>query len=769
MDLDRFLDQASSDVKGRFERAERVKSFADWLSDFTEAPGLHLRCAAQYVLEMFDHFGRRPAPRVGQEAVRFELFDLEASHGSGGLAGQERIQNEIYQFLQSFAKRGRSDKMLLLHGPNGSGKTTIVDCIIRGLELFSQTDKGALYSFRWVFSERDDRFRRIGFEASDEELSNVDTFAYLEEADITSRISCELRDSPLYLLPRPEREKLIAEVLERHPVTEYPDLEVNRFLEGDLCQKCRRIYDSLLTAYQGDWQAVVRHVQVERFFVSKRYRSAAVSIEPQGNIDAGTRPILSEQSWSIPTPLRNVSLYEPMGDLVDANRGIVEYSDFLKRPMEANKYLLTTCEQGTVHLSQCLAYLDLAILGTANTKQLDLFKMSPDFPSFKGRIELIPVPYLLRFSTESELYGRHIRSFARGRHVTPHAAGVGALWAVLTRLRRPRPESFEEPLRGSVVGLTPLEKAKLYDSGEVPDRLTEEQRRVLRASILEIRREFEEDEREFEGLRSSEYEGRRGASPREMMGVLSRAAEARTYRCLTPMAVFDAVEELLQDTSVHDFLRIPADDRFQDMPRLLEDVRTEYFRWVTSEVYDSIELIDEGEYDRLFLDYFRHVKAFHTGETVKNTTTGVDEPPDESFMAEIERQVAIQESADEYRSDVMTRIAAWSLDHPGKPLDYHALFPRIHGALRADFYRTRNRLLTLIEQDIVRYGTDEFELLSPSDQAQVLKALTTMQEKYGYCDHCARDVIAYVLKNRPETEAEPDAEAPSDSPGAEDD
>jgi serine protein kinase len=753
MDLASYLDHIQTDQQDRFQRSDRVLAFNGFLEEFFENPFRHLRTAPQYLLEMFDHFGRREGSMIGQETCdKFRLFDLEVQPGLGGLVGQERIQNEIYRYLLSFAKRGKADKMLLLHGPNGSGKTTVIECIIRGLEQFSRTPEGTLLTFNWVFTEREGKLDRIGFETESDDISNLESYAHLDEKDVSAKLGCELRDPPLFLIPTELRAGLIEQATRGTRPSAYPGFSYDFFLEGDLCQKCKKIYDSLLVAYQGDWKKVIRHVQVERFYLSKRYRVGAVSIEPQGNVDAGTRPIHSEHSWNVPAVLRNVSLFQPVGDIIDGNRGILEYSDFLKRPLEVNKYLLTTCERGTVNLGSCMAYLDLMIFGTANEKQLSVFKRSPDFSSFKGRIELIPAPYLLKFSTEVELYRRQIRSYSRDRHITPHAAKIGALWAVLARLRKPNPKHFQGALRSAVENLTPIEKAKLYDTGELPDGLSEEEKKALRAGIVQIRQEFDEDEGEFEGVFGAEYEGRRGVSPREMMTVFSRAAGNRTYRCLTPMAVFEALEELLKDVSLYDFLRLPLEDDYHDVRGLLQDVRREYFKWVTEEVYDSINLIDEAEYDRVFLEYFRHVKAFDSKEKVYNAASNSYEPPNLEMMASIEKLVGLSEPREVFRSHIMTRIAAWSLDHRQEKIDYHRLFPEIYKALRDNFYRERNRILTLIEKDIIKYGTDEFALLSPAEREQVRTALATMRTKYRYCDECARDVIAYVLKYRMEME-----------------
>jgi serine protein kinase len=752
MTLESELERIQGKVREGFERADRVRSFRQFLADFSNNPRLYLRTAPQYILDMFESLGTRSATRVGQDAVRFRIFDQDFSGGEPLLVGQERVQEEIYRNLLAFGKRGKADKMLLLHGPNGSGKTTIIECIVKGLEHYSRMEAGVLLTFNWMFTDREGKLERIGFEKEAHDADSSETYAFLDQKDISAKFHCELRDSPIFLIPREHRGAIIEEAIQNCTEEHRPKFLYEFFIEGDLCQKCRRIYDSLLLAYKGDWKKVLRHIQVERFYLSKRYRVGAVSIEPQGNIDAGVRALSPEHS-SIPPLLRNVALYEPLGDIVDANRGILEYSDFLKRPLEASKYLLTTCERGTVTLTNCMAYLDLVIMATSNEKQLNLFKRSPDFSSFKGRMELIPVPYLLRFSTEVQLYKKLIHSFSRDRHVTPHASEVAALWAVLTRLRKPNGKSYTGVLATVAPKLTPIEKAKLYDSGEVPTRFNEEERKALRSGILKIRQEYEEDEGEFEGVFGAEYEGRRGASAREMMSILASAAEMKKNRCLTPMAIFEALEDLMKDTSVYDFLRIPAEGGYRDVRRFLDDVREEYFRWVTDEVYDAINLIDESEYDRFFLEYFRHVKAYHTKEKVYTARTNSYESPNEDLMQSVEKLLTLHEPRDLFRSHIITRIAAWSLDHLQAKIEYEQLFPEIYSALRDNFYRERNRLLTLIEKDIIKYGTDEFSLLSPNEQDQVRQALANMKSKYNYCEYCARDVIAYVLRWRPELEA----------------
>ena len=44
--------------------------------------------------------------------------------------------------------------MILLHGPVGSSKSTIARLLKKGMEEYSRTPEGALYTFDWVLPEK---------------------------------------------------------------------------------------------------------------------------------------------------------------------------------------------------------------------------------------------------------------------------------------------------------------------------------------------------------------------------------------------------------------------------------------------------------------------------------------------------------------------------------------------------------------------------------------------------------------------------------------
>jgi len=745
LDIAKFLEEVKSGALREFAQKKLILSFREFLELFAASPVALGRTAPQYLADVFEHFGAEPVPGIGGRSTRrYRLFDAAFDGGERPVFGEETVEQDIRARIRSFAATGKANRLILIHGPNGSSKTSLVDCLFRAMEHYSHEPAGALYTFNWVFVEREDSSGRMGFERS-AAADAGESLAHVDGKDLSCRIPCEMRDNPIFLVPPDQRAALLdalAAGLPDGPAA--AGLRAEGLRRGAICPKCRLIYDTLLAAYGGDWQRLCRHVQVERFFVSRRYREGAVSIQPQGVIDAAVEPYMPERTSGLPLLLQGLQLFAPSGDLVDANRGMVEYSDVLKRHLEANKYLLTTAERGTASLPRFEAYLDLVMIATANEQQLTAFKAHPDFNSFRGRLELVPCPYLLESSKEARIYEEFLARAVRGKHVAPHAAECAALWAVLTRLRRPDADRFDGALASAVRKLKPIDKARLYDSGRMPAGLEEQERKELASAVGELPGQFRERVVEFEDQVWAAYEGAFGASPREMQLVLADAAGSAPG-CLTPLRVLAQVEELVKQTSTYDFLRLEPEGDYLKPAEFVETVRQEYYQTVWRETSGAAGLVDEAEYQRLLHDYFVQMRAFVSGDKVQNPANGRWEPANKEFMKSVEAHLAIEGDTDDFRKSLVTRAAAWSLDHPGEKLDPQVVFREQFEALRLSFLAEHRKTVRVVLQALLRLGTDEERALPPDHKA---KAETTRRALLaaGYCPECAKEVAAFVLR-----------------------
>lgn len=735
------LKSLNEELRDSFKAKRRVMSFAEYLELAEETPRLQLRSSPQLAKDCFEYWGTEEVEYPWGRVRRFTLFDCPWSDKRDQLVGQEVVQNSVYRALCNFVNEGAANKLLLLHGPNGSAKSTLVRCIGRALQAYSQLEEGALYRFNWIFPKQKLARGDIGFAGGDYAVADAsESYAHLPDELIDAKVGDELRDHPLLLLPLNVRRKLIAEWLEKHNgegrfvVSDY-------LMHGQLSHRNRAIFEALLTNYQGDYLKVLRHVQVERFFVSHRYREGYVTVEPQLSVDAHERQITQDSSIAaLPAALQSLTLFEYGGELVTGNRGLIEYSDLLKRPLEAFKYLLTTVEQSSVGLQNATLYLDLCFIGTSNEIHLSAFKEIPEFQSFKGRVELIRVPYLLDVSNEEDIYQAKLKEAARSKYVAPHSAYVAAMWAVLTRMRKPLADKYPKEVGELVSKLGPVEKAELYSEGKVPDGLTSRQGKELRSHLKDLRSESET----YPG-----YEGLTGASPRELQSVIFNAANSTSYAYVSPLAILEELEELCKHVSVYDFLKQEAlPGGFHDHRALISKVRDRLLARVNDEFRGAMGLVEDVEYRRLFDRYVLHVTHYTRGEKLRNESTGAMEGADERMMQSVESTLGASGDAREFRTSLMAKIGAWSLDNPDQKPVYEEIFSEQFSKLRDTYFKEHEKAVRLAVGHFLMFVSDGQNALSDEDCKQAETVLKNLTERYGYREDSARDMIRALAKER---------------------
>ncbi len=747
-DAARWLERAAAGTRERFDAARRVLSFEEYLSLLVERPARHLRDAPRYVAACFEHYGSYEVERPGGACRRWRLFDLpfgEDSLEMGGfrglrLVGQEAAQEAIYRALLDFTREGRANRLLLLHGPNGSAKSTLTGCVLRALEHFSSTEEGALYRFCWVFPKGSGaRGGGIGFDAGTTDVSGG-SFAHLPEERIEAKLRCSLRQHPLLLLPLDVRRELL-DRLRREAGLRMPLPSL--LWDGDLAQFDRRIFEALMQAYRGDLRRVLSHVQVERVDVSRRQRVGVVTIGPQIHVDAGERALGSEIAWGgLPPSLGAVRLLDPHGELVDAAGGVVEFSDLLKRPLDAWKYLLLAVEAGEVSLSLSTLPVDSVMLATSNEDHLSAFAEHPEYSSFRGRIRLIRVGYLLDHQEERRIYDEQLVPGLR-LHVAPHATESLALWGVLTRLRPVVAKRFEDRALGRVAAtLDPMEKAQLYATGKVPARLGTEDAKRLAGAVEQVW---------AEGQVAEEYEGLRGVSPRRLRELFLEAAHREEARgCLTPLGLFERIESLLERGEEPDLRRSPGPRGYYDGRRALQMVRAHWLSAVDEELQAASGLVEEGRHEALLARYVEHVGHWIKGEKVRNPVTGAAEEPDEQLMRHLEEAYGVEsDEAESFRRDVMGRIAAFAIDHPGESVEPALVLADFLERIRAAFFEERRQQLARMAQDVLTWlDSGDGDDLDAVRRERAEAVFAALRERFGYERCCVRVALAELLAAR---------------------
>jgi len=260
------LTNLSASFKKRFDQNETIKSYVGFLTDVEQAPRKYCRTAAEYMKDVFEYYGSYKKADISGESIRrWKIFDI-----FGPVYGEEKAQDAAYNSVCSFAEN-RVNKIVLLHGPNGSAKTSLIAALMAAIEDYSTKPEGAVFTFNWIFSDGAEHEAGLGFGNPDNKEFDKETLAFTKPEEITFKLPCGMKDNPILLIPKPEREVFLKKLGINQP---------HYFYNGELSQKSQEIFNQLAISYNGDWLQVIRHVQVERFYFSKLLRKGLVSIDP---------------------------------------------------------------------------------------------------------------------------------------------------------------------------------------------------------------------------------------------------------------------------------------------------------------------------------------------------------------------------------------------------------------------------------------------------------------------------------------------------------
>lgn len=711
-------------------------SFHDYKKLIDENPARHLRTSYQYLLDMINHFGH--------DEEGDSLLFQEDHRDAPAVFGHSKVQKEFIKNLVNFKEEGFNNKFILLVGPNGSSKSSLVKKMIKGLEIYSQQEEGALYTFSWIFPIDPYLKGSLGL-ANNEASKDLNTFAYLEDKDISAILDSELKDHPVLLIPQKYRAQVIDELYDGQPDL-HRDIKKNYLYNGDLSKRNNMIYDALLKNYKGRHEEVLKHIRVERFYISKRYSTGAVTIEPQMHVDAQMQQItMDKRLGSLPPSLQSLNLFSTKGQVVLANRGILEYSDLLKRPLDAYKYLLMTMETQNINLQGILTELDIFFIGTSNEVHLAAFKQHPDFNSFKGRINFIRVPYLLNFKKEQHIYTKQMQGLKEKCYFEPHALTALCLFATLTRIRSPQVKNYvDKKLANIATNLNPMEKVLFIALNETPNRLNSEEKQLLDTSKQEILSEFENE---------NLYEGKFGISPRSMKSIIYDLSNKHDQ--VTFLDVMEYLENFITLKNDYDFLNMTPQADYHHPARFLSYIKGYCFDFIDKELRDCLGMVDERSYEDHIRRYVSNIMAHIKGEKVKNTITGKYEPVDLYRIEEFEKSINLKEKPETFRSSILSKIGAYSLDNPGKEISYVSVLPELSERLQESFRSEQKKVIQVIARNLVFYESEIMNKddgmntpMSRENREQIEQVVQKMCQKYQYSKSGAINLIKALIKER---------------------
>ena len=287
--------------------------------------------------------------------------------------GIEKTVSQIVRYFHSASLKGEESRQVLyLMGPVGSGKSSLVERLQRGLE---------------------------------------------ESEPFYAISGSTMNEEPLQLIPKHLR-KEFEKMLGVH-------------VEGDISPVTRFRLDH---EFGGKYEDVP--VEMRHFSKRARVGIGVVPPVDPNNQDTsvliGSEDISKLDVYSEGDP----RVLDLNGALNVGNRGVVEFIEVFKNETEYLHAMITATQEKVIPAPgrHGMVYVDTVIIAHSNEAEWQKFKADHTNEAILDRIVVVKVPYNLRLSEEVKIYQKIIRHSDFRAHVAPHTLEIASMFAILSRL-----------------------------------------------------------------------------------------------------------------------------------------------------------------------------------------------------------------------------------------------------------------------------------------------------------------------------------------------
>ncbi|MCA9564296.1 MAG: serine protein kinase, partial [Myxococcales bacterium] len=386
-------------------------TFDAYLKLVQENPAI-CRTAYQRLYDMVLSHGVEEYIDNRKRIVRYNFFSGKA--GGDAVFGLDIPIMRLMNVLRSAAEEyGTERRIILLHGPVGSAKSTIARGLKRGLEEYSRKPEGALFTFEWHLPEK---------------LQHI--------SGGQAVFPSPMHEEPIKLIPEEWREEACRKL----------GIWDNKFVprvRGDLDPASRMIFRELMEHYQGEWSKVMKHITVRRLLLSEKDRVGVGTFQPKDEKNQDSTELTGDINY------RKIAIYgsdsDPRafnfdGEFNVANRGIIEFIEILKLDVAFLYDLLGATQEHKIKPKKfAQTDIDEVIIGHTNEPEYRKLLSNEYMEALRDRTVKIDIPYITKWSEEIKVYKKDFNAQRiTTKKIAPHTIEMAAMWAVLTRLEDPK-------------------------------------------------------------------------------------------------------------------------------------------------------------------------------------------------------------------------------------------------------------------------------------------------------------------------------------------
>ena len=308
-----------------------------------------------------------------EKVIRYKFFtEFAAQHGDA-IYGLDRPLMQLVNTFKSAAKGyGTERRVLLLHGPVGSSKSTIA-------RLLKQRPGGVLAHRR-----------------------GHALLLLAGRGDDGTWHKCPMHEEPLHWCRTSCGRRCWRSSTTAASPTTY---EVT--IQGDLCPFCRQMFNERLAKYDGDWhRRCCEEIKVYRLILSEQDRIGIGTFQPKDEKNQDSTELTGDINY------RKIAEYgtdsDPRafnfdGELNIANRGLVEFIEVLKLDVAFLYDLLGASQEHKIKPKKfAQTDIDEVILGHTNEPEYRRLQNNEFMEALRDRTVKIDVPYVTRLQRRDQ-------------------------------------------------------------------------------------------------------------------------------------------------------------------------------------------------------------------------------------------------------------------------------------------------------------------------------------------------------------------------------
>ncbi len=748
-------EKAISELKARLNEKERFQPIPldDFLKYTAARPNNVFRNVFQLFADMVQYYLGRGADEYPEDPdsinyIKYDTYRLFVEGADSPFFADRPFANRLANLAKSFREGSPRNKVYIFEGPVGSGKSTFLNNLLQKFEEYTNTEDGHAYEIVWKVDRR-----RIGaFRRGDIKIDKYVDIEKIERADPKSdviddlqdflsspepfEVSCPSHDNPILIIPKKLRSDFIIDLIDDVEFKKriFTRKEYEWVFKQELCSICNSMYHVLLDRLKSPSE-LFDMIYARRFQFNRRIGEGIGVYNPGDrlNINPLTNQILQN---TLNNTLRDSNaVHYIFSEYARTNNGIYSIMDI--KSHNKNRLLnlhgiISDNIHRVGHIEERINSLFLALLNPEDKDVIESVKSMGD------RVLRIPIPYVLDYNTEVEIYKNNFGQDIE-KVFLPGVLENFARAIISSRLNiqsRNLDDWIKDKLRYSKYCDKDLLLLKMdIYTGIIPDWLQESDRKSftarIRRGIISESEEEGKDENSISGRKSIEL----------FNEFYTKFAKEGKLIDMAKIQKFFSEEK-------ESFKKIPEG--------FLDSLVTLYNYNVLQQIKESLYYFNKKEIENDILNYMFAVN-FEIGSTVKCTYTGMELDINEEFFNKMESRLAkdYEGGSTAFRQYVLkeytTNTLAYEISVEGKKIRDTALFNLLLDKYQ---YRLKEDVLNpFLENDNFRnavrdYGTQAFNTYDKKIIRDVRFLIKNLIKQYWYTEEGAKQICMYVVDNK---------------------